>query len=118
MPATKSKAKVMLETSQADSEERRVRITIIDRSAFEYHLTPYESVARGMLDPDVADTFIEVPIEPHLRGVVAHAYLHTSQIAKLYLHDDFTPDKQEQPPVPDEPKQPPKQPSTPKAKGG
>ena len=88
----KSRARVMLETSQAKSEERRVRITIIDRSAFEYHLTPYESVARGMLDPDVPDTFIEVPTEPHLKGSVAHTYLHTSQIAKLYLHDELSPE--------------------------
>jgi hypothetical protein len=94
----KSKARQMLETSQATSEERRVRITIIDRSAFEYHLNPYESVARGMLDPDVPDTFIEVPTEPNLRGVVLHTYLHTSQIAKLYLHDELTPD---QPPAPE-----------------
>ena len=91
MPA-KSKAKAAQETSQQDSQERIVRMTIIDRSAYEYHLTPYESVARAILDPDVPDLFIEVPIEPNLRGVVVHSYLHTSQIAKLYLHDELTPD--------------------------
>ena len=99
MPASqKSKARQMLDASQAKTEERIVRITIIDRSAYEYHLTPYESVARGILDPDVPDTFIEVPTEPHLKGVVAHTYLHTSQIAKLYLHDELTPDAPAQPP--------------------
>ncbi len=96
MPA-KSKAKVMLETSQQESEERRVRITIIDRSAYEYHLNPYESVARGIIDPDVADTFIEVPTAKHLVGVVVHTYLHTSQIALLYLHDELTEIKSEEP---------------------
>ncbi len=86
----KSRAKKMLETSAQKSEERRVRITVIDSKAFEYHLTPYESVARGILDPDVPDTFIEVPTEAHLKGSVAHTYLHTSQIAKLYLHDELS----------------------------
>ena len=98
MPA-KSGAKKAQETSQQASTERRVRMTIIDRSAFEYHLNPYESVARAILDPDVPDVFIEVPIEPNLRGVVLHSYLHTSQIAKLYLHDELTPDAQ--PPAPE-----------------
>jgi hypothetical protein len=86
----KSRARKILETSAQKSEERRVRITVIDAKAFEYHLTPYESVARGILDPDVADTFIEVPTEPNLRGSVVHTYLHTSQIAKLYLHDELS----------------------------
>lgn len=86
----KSRAKKMFETSAQQSQERRVRITVIDSKAFEYHLTPYESVARGILDPDVPDTFIEVPTEPNLKGSVAHTYLHTSQIAKLYLHDELS----------------------------
>ena len=90
----KSKAKAMQEASQRETEERRVRITIIDNKAFEYHLTPYESVARGILDPDVPDAFIEVPIEPNLKGSVLHAYLHTSQVAKLFLHDELTPIKE------------------------
>ena len=91
MPEPKSKARKMLETSADDThQERQVRITIIDDKALEYHLTPYESVLRGILDPDVPDTFIEVPIEPHLQGVVKHAYLHTSRIAKFYLHDELT----------------------------
>jgi len=101
---TKSKAKAMQEASAQDSTERRVRVTIIDTKAFEYHLNPYESVVRGILDPDTPDAFIEVPIEPNLRGAVAHAYLHTSQVAKMYLHDELTPDQQ--------PAQPPE------AKGG
>lgn len=95
---TKSKAKAMQEASQQETEERRVRITVIDTKAYEYHLTPYESVARGILDPDTPDAFIEVPVEPHLQGVVVHAYLHTSQVAKLYLHDELSP---EQPPAPE-----------------
>ena len=97
MPA-KSKAKQMQEASQAETEERRVRITIIDNKAYEYHLTPHESVARGILDPDTPDAFIEVPVDPALKNSVVHAYLHTSQVAKLYLHDELTPD---QPPAPE-----------------
>lgn len=87
-----SKAKAIHEASKQTSEERKVRVTIIDDKAFEYHLTPYESVLRGILDPDVPDVFIEVPIEPNLRGSVMHAFLHTSRIAKFYLHDELTND--------------------------
>ncbi len=91
MPEAKSKVKRIFETSQDSAhQERQVRVTIIDDKAFEYHLQPYESVLKGILDPDVPDTFIEVPVEPHLQGVVKHAYLHTSRITKLYLHDELT----------------------------
>ena len=91
MPEPKSKARRILEASADDTlQERQVRITIIDDKAFEYHLTPYESVLRGILDPDVPDTFIEVPVPPELKGVVLHSYLHTSRIAKFYLHDELT----------------------------
>ncbi len=85
-----SKAKAMQAASERDKAERRIRLTIIDNKAFEYHLNPYESVAKGILDPDVPDAFIEVPIDPLLKGSVVHAYLHTSQIAKLYIHDEFS----------------------------
>lgn len=88
----------MQEASTQESTERRIRVTIIDTKAYEYHLNPVESVVRGILDPDTADAFIEVPIEPNLRGAVVHAFLHTSQVAKLYLHDELTPDT---PPAPE-----------------
>jgi hypothetical protein len=91
MPEPKSKAKRMLEASADDThQERQVRVTIIDDKAYEYHLTPYESVLRGILDPDVPDTFIEVPVPPELKGSVKHTYLHTSRIAKFHQHDEFT----------------------------
>lgn len=95
---TKSKARQMQEASQAEVQERRIRVTIIDTKAYEYHLNPYESVVRGILDPDTPDAFIEVPIDPTLRGSVVHAFLHTSQVAKFYLHDELTPDAPVQPP--------------------
>ena len=88
----KSKARIMQETSASESKERRIRMTVIDNKATEYHLNPYESVAKSILDPDVPDAFIEVPIEPLLKSSVVHAYLHTSQIAKLYVHDEFSQD--------------------------
>jgi len=94
----KSKAKEMQEASQQESDERHIRITIIDTKAYEYHLNPHESVVRGIIDPDTPDAMIEVPVEPHLKGVVLHAYLSTNQIAKLYLHDELsvdTPPEQE-----------------------
>ena len=91
MPSNgKSKAKVMQEISASESKERRIRMTVIDQKATEYHLNPYESVVKGILDPDVPDAFIEVPIEPMLKSSVVHAYLHTSQIAKLYVHDELS----------------------------
>ena len=103
---TKSKAKEMQDASAAESTERRVRITIIDNKAFEYHLNPHESVVKGILDPDTLDAFIEVPVEPNLRGAVVHAYLHTSQVAKLYLHDELSQEQAEapKPEIPPEPK--------------
>jgi hypothetical protein len=88
---TKSNAKAMQEASQQETEERRIRVTIIDTKAFEYHLNPHESVVRGILDPDTPDAFIEVPVEPHLQGVVKHAFVNTNQVAKMYLHDELTP---------------------------
>ena len=91
MPA-KSKARAMQEASQQDAQERRIAITIIDTKAFEYHLNAYESVVRGILDPDTPDAFLEVPTEKNLQGSVMHTYLHTSQIAKFYLHGELTPD--------------------------
>ena len=93
----KSRAKKIQEASATPSEERRVRMTVVDDKAYEYHLNPYESVARGIIDPDTPDVFIEVPIDPRLKESVLHAYLHTSRIARLYLHDELTPDA---PPAP------------------
>ncbi len=86
----KSKAKAIHEASKQQSDERKIRVTIIDDKAFEYHLTPYESVLKGILDPDVPDVFIEVPVEPNLRGSVVHTFLHTSRIAKFYVHDELS----------------------------
>ena len=88
----KSNAKLVQEASQQESDERHIRITIIDTKAFEYHLNPHESVVKGILDPDTPDCFIEVPVEPHLKNIVLHAYLHTSQVAKFYLHDELSVD--------------------------
>ena len=84
----KSKAKAMQDISAAaESNERNIRITIIDDLAVEYHLVRRESVVRGILDPETPDVFIEVPCS--IQGVV-HAYLHTSRIGKFYLHDELT----------------------------
>jgi hypothetical protein len=86
----KSRARKMQEASIVESEERRIRLTVVDDKGFEYHLTPHEMVVRNILDPDVPDVFIEVPIDPRLQGSVKHAYLHTSRIARLYQHDEFS----------------------------
>lgn len=90
MPEPKSRAKAMQEASQVEKAEARIRLTVIDDKGFEYHLDPHESVVRDILNPDVPDIFIEVPIEPHLQGHVKHTYLHTSRIAKLHQHDEFS----------------------------
>lgn len=90
MPEPKSRARKMQEASVQVTEEQRIRLTVIDDKGFEYHLNPHESVVRDILDPDVPDVFIEVPIEPSLQGHVKHTYLHTSRIAKLHQHDEFS----------------------------
>ena len=91
----KSKAKAIQDISAAaESDERDIRITIVDDRAFEYHLVRRESVVRGILDPETPDVFIEVPCS--IQGVV-HAYLHTSRIGKFYLHDELTPIKEAKP---------------------
>lgn len=91
MPA-KSKAKVLLETSQQESRERNVRFMITTDTGVEYHMEKPESVVLGILDPDVPDTFIEVPVPANLKMAVKHRYLHTTRIGILDLHDELTPD--------------------------
>jgi hypothetical protein len=100
-PNNKSRAKRMQEASEQISTERQLRMTLVDDKSYEYHLTPYESVVRAILDPDVPDVFIEVPVPDQLKGSVLHAYLHTSRIARFYLHDELTEETPETPPAPE-----------------
>lgn len=92
----------MLEASQQESLERKIRFMITTDTGVEYHMEKPESVVVGILDPDVSDAFIEVPIPANLQMAVKHRYLHTTRIGILDLHDELTPDT----------------PPTPEAKGG
>ncbi len=83
-----SKARAMQEASvKPPEQEALIPVTIVDDKAFEYHFSMAESVLRGILDPDTADAFIEVPCA---LSSVKHAYLHTSRIAKFYQHAEFS----------------------------
>jgi hypothetical protein len=95
-----SSAVAMQKASQQETEERRIRVTLITTLSYEYHLNPHERVVKGILDPDTPDAFIEVPVEPHLKGVVKHAFVNTNQVAKMYLHDEL---QQEEPADGDKP---------------
>lgn len=71
-------------------QERTIRVTIIDDKASEFHLVKPESVIRDILDPDTPDVFIEVPVPEQLAGSVKRNFLHTSRIARMWLHDELT----------------------------
>ena len=73
--------------------EREIRVTIIDDKAVEYHLVKPERVIKDILDPDVSDRFIEVPVPEQLKGSVRRQFLHTSRIARMWLHDELTEEK-------------------------
>lgn len=47
--------------SIAPRDELRLPVTLRLENGFEYHLDLARSVINGILDPDVPDTFIEVP---------------------------------------------------------
>jgi hypothetical protein len=71
-------------------QERQIRIMITDDKGVEYHLVKPESVVRAIIDPDVPDRFIEVPVPEHLKGAVKHRYLMTNRIAMLDVSDELS----------------------------
>jgi hypothetical protein len=68
--------------------EQMIRITARTGTGYEYHLTLPESAVRDLIDPEVADAFIEVPLPKDVHGAKKR-YLHTNQIAEVDLHDDL-----------------------------
>jgi hypothetical protein len=90
MAESKSLARQLQEVSHAETNERQIRMTIIDDKSVEYHLVKAESVVKGIISPDISDVFIAVPVPEYLKGSVVRSYLHTSRIARLWLHDDLS----------------------------
>lgn len=90
MPRT---AKQMQQTSvepPPPQEEANIRITARTDVGYEYHLTFPASVVRDILDPDVGDAYLEIPIPPDMKNSgVKHRYLHTTRIAELDIHDEL-----------------------------
>lgn len=88
---TKSRARRMQEAAALATEkteevqESIIRITIRTATGYEYHLDKPESVVRDIINPEVPDALIEVPIP---KGVnIRHRFIHTNQIAELDVHD-------------------------------
>jgi hypothetical protein len=98
MPRT---AKQMQQTSiepPPPQEEAQIRITACTDVGFKYHLTFPASVIRDLLDPDIGDAYLEIPIPPELKDSgIKHHYLHTTRIAELYIHDELPPKEAEKP---------------------
>jgi hypothetical protein len=94
MAESKSLAKQLQEVSQQELDERLIRFMVTDDRNFEYHLVKPESVVRGIIDADVPDVFLQVPVPAHLKTSVKHRYLHTSRIAILDVFDEL---QQEEP---------------------
>lgn len=80
-----SPAKAMQEESIAPPEPALISITLRTEQSFEYNLDLPREVVEKLLDPDVADGFIEVPGRAYggqkLHGV--RRFLHTSYIKEI-----------------------------------
>lgn len=77
-------------TEQPPAQEPIIRITTRTDLGYEVHLNLPASAVRALLDPEVADAYIEVPIPPEVRSVKKR-YRHTSRIAEIDIHDDLPP---------------------------
>ncbi len=64
-----------------------IRITIISAQGAESHLELPAATVRALLDPTTPAQFIEVP--PAGQGGTWKEYLHSSQIARLLVHDSL-----------------------------
>jgi hypothetical protein len=86
-PAPKSKGKALQENAETSQPDRPIRVTLRTGVGFEYHLTMDESAVRDLLDPDVPDVFIPVPVE---LPAVKNRYIHTHIIAEVDVHDELS----------------------------
>lgn len=76
----KSPAKAMQERTEIPpKDETKHPVTLRVENSYEYHLDLVRSVVDGILDPDTADAFIEVPCPV----VGARRFLHTSYVKEI-----------------------------------
>lgn len=74
-----SLAKTVQAISASPGDAVKLPVTARLENGFEYHLDLVRSVVDGILDPDVADVFIEIPCSiPNTRR-----FLHTSMIKEI-----------------------------------
>ena len=66
-------------TLQGPESEQRLPATLRDEKSFEYHLDLARSVINAIIDPDIPDTFIEVPCPI----TNTRRFLHTSYIKEI-----------------------------------
>ena len=76
-----------IQPKEEEMAEPIIRITIRTATGFEYNLEKPASVVRDIINPEVPDALIEVPIPTDVR--VLHRFIHTNQIAELDLHDEM-----------------------------
>src|SRR5437879_383034 len=89
MPRTAKQMQQATVEPPSPHEEPRVRITARTPVGFEYHLSYPVSVVRDLLDPDVDDGYLEIPVPAELKNTVKHRYLHTTQIAEVDVCDEM-----------------------------
>lgn len=66
-------------------EEQKIRLTIWQDNSYHFAHTLPVSAVLDLLDPEVADAFIEIDPPPNVKGV--RRYLHTSRIGMVDIHD-------------------------------
>lgn len=99
MPSAKKMQQI---TEQPPAAEQKIRLTVWMDTAFHFALELPARAVCDLLDPDVPDAFIEVPVgslddNPQRSGSVKATYLHTSRIARIDLHDALPQPETEKP---------------------
>jgi len=87
MPSAKKMQQV---TERPPAAEQKIRLTVWEDSSYHFELILPAAAVRDLLDPDVPDAFIEIPIPLDVHNVKVR-YLHTSRIARIDVHDDLPP---------------------------
>lgn len=86
----KSAAKQMQDKSiKPPEKDPEVSITAILDNGHEISLVLPESVVRLLVDPDVPNAFIQVPIPDVHKNSVRQKFLHTSRFKEVWLHNDL-----------------------------
>lgn len=84
----KTRVKAFQDNASASQPSKPIRLTLRTGVGYEYHVVMEEQAVRDLLDPDVSDAFIPVPVKGGAQGVKVR-YVHTSTIAEVDLNDDL-----------------------------